>query len=132
MEALLTAIFRTLTTDLSQKAFMSAAPRDTKFPYTIFSQVDTFQEAVDTSGERINNVVIRFNFWDADSDRVSQTNDKTKDFYLKNNITLDESECLLNTQLSSEALELDPDMLENGKEVWHGVLDLLFLDARQL
>lgn len=129
MEPLLTGVFTTLKT-LVTSPFLGTQVRDTPLPYTNFAQIDTFQEIVDTSGTRINNVVIRFDFWGTDSVEVAQRNDTVKDFYLKNNITLDASEGSLNTQLSGESLELDPDLLENGKEVWHGVLDLLFLISR--
>ena len=129
MEALLTGVFTTLQT-LVSSPFMGTQPSDTRLPYTNFAQIDTFQEIVDTSGTRINNVVIRFDFWGTGDIEVAKRNDTVKDFYLKNNITLDESEHLLNTQLSGESLELDPELLENGKQVWHGVLDLLFLVSR--
>lgn len=129
MEALMTGIMSSLGT-LGVKRFAGVQPRKTKLPYVNFNQIDTFQEDVDTSGTRINNVVIRFDIWGTNSVEVAKRNDTIKDFYLKNNITLDVSERLLNTQLSGEALELDPDQIENGKEVWHGILDLLFLVCR--
>ncbi len=129
MEALLTGIQGKLES-FGQNTFQGAMPKDSKLPYTTFDQQDAFPQSKDTSGDSTKVTLIRINFWDTDNVRASQELDKTRDFFLNNNILLDATTCVMDTNLSSEALFLDPELLENGKEVWHGVLDLLFLTGQ--
>jgi hypothetical protein len=129
MEALLTGVFSKLES-FGQRVAQGALPHETKMPYTAFSQQDAFPQSKDTSGDSTRVTLIRINFWDTDNVRASQELDKTRDFFLNNNIPLDATQCVMDTNLSSEAMFLDPELLENGKEVWHGVLDLLFLTGQ--
>jgi len=130
MQELLEGIYKALSADLGLKTFLGIAPKNTAFPFVVYNQVGTAQDLKDTSQATISIFTIRFDFWYFNQFLLSQDLDKTKDFFMKNNITLDISECSLNTELSGESLELDPDLFENGKEVWRGILDLNFTVSR--
>ena len=129
MKTLLVGVFKALKA-LGQKVEQGALPHKTKLPYTAFTLETAFPQSKDTSTKWTQVYLIRLNFWDTDNVRLSGVSDKAKEFFLEKNITLDGDECVMDTNLSSEALFLDPDLLESGKEVWHGVLDLLFLTGQ--
>jgi len=129
MQTLLTGVFKALKV-LGNNAEQGSFSHGTKLPYTGFTLQDGFPQSKDTSGEWTQAYLIRIDFWDTDNVRATKASDKAKDFFLKNNIVLDGDECVIDTNLSSEAMLPDPELLENGKEVWHGVLDLIFLTGQ--
>jgi len=125
MKEILEGVYITLK-NLGFKVFLGIAPVDTSLPFVNFNIIDNSNTLKDTSSSTISNVTIRVDFWYFKQTDLAIDFDRTKDCFIKNNILLDLNECSLNTTLSGESLELDPDLFENGKEVWRGIMDLNF------
>ena len=108
-------------------AYLGFAQADAEMPYVVMQPGMSMSPDYRTDREYMQTRTIRFSVFGVSSIGVAEWIDKLESAFTSTAMpVLIARGSVLNVMKGGDDLDLDPDRLDDGQEVWHGIIDLDF------
>ena len=136
MKALLKAVRAALLGDVAIVAlnaggiFTGRSTDNAQLPYLVVQNLDGFLPVYfTTTSTQLEELTVRFRAWSTSAEDAVDTAERVEALFRASNVALDSGTVICTTK-STSGIAMDPDPVDRGRDVYMGIIDMVFLVQR--